>query len=73
MAVVLKAPAPEQIRSLRNWMIEHLAEHKMPLRWYLLDQIPRTSRGKINRENVMKQCAETEPLQLTEILRRTTE
>jgi oxalate---CoA ligase len=69
MAVVLKDSAPEQIRSLRGWMVEHLAEHKMPLRWYLLDEIPRTSRGKINRENVMKQCTEKEPLPLNEILK----
>ena len=40
------------MRALYRWMKAHLAEHKMPARWWLLDAIPRTSRGKINREPV---------------------
>jgi acyl-coenzyme A synthetase/AMP-(fatty) acid ligase len=36
----------------------------MPQRWYLLDEIPRTSRGKLNRENVARQCADLPQVRL---------
>ena len=45
----LRAPAPP--------CAQHLARHQMPVRWYLVDEIPRTSRGKINRDHIGRQCA----------------
>ncbi len=63
LAVVLEDRSPETLGRLRAWVAERIAEHRQPLRWYLLDEIPRTSRGKINREQVMQVCLEREPLQ----------
>jgi hypothetical protein len=34
----------------------------MPQRWYLLDEIPRSSRGKVNRASVAARCADLAPL-----------
>jgi acyl-coenzyme A synthetase/AMP-(fatty) acid ligase len=42
-------------------MRSQLAEFQMPQRWYLLPEIPRTSRGKINRATVAEACAGMQP------------
>jgi acyl-CoA synthetase (AMP-forming)/AMP-acid ligase II len=36
---------------------QRLAAHQMPRRWVLLQQIPRSSRGKLNRDAVAAHCA----------------
>ena len=69
MAVVLQNSEARTVAGLHDWIGRHLAEHKRPERWYLLQEIPRTSRGKLNRENVSRVCREQEPLKLGEILR----
>jgi acyl-CoA synthetase (AMP-forming)/AMP-acid ligase II len=69
MAVVLSDAGEATVRQLHAWMRERLAEPKMPVRWFLLDAIPRTSRGKINRDQVRAQCASLAPLDLARILR----
>ena len=60
----------ETIRELYGWMKSHLAEHKMPSRWWAIDAIPRTSRGKINREAVKTACTKMPALDLPSILSR---
>ncbi|RMF96070.1 MAG: long-chain fatty acid--CoA ligase [Gammaproteobacteria bacterium] len=65
LAVVLEDRSPETLAQLRQWVAERIAEHRQPLRWYLLDEIPRTSRGKINRGQVMQACLKREPLQFS--------
>jgi oxalate---CoA ligase len=57
IAVVLKEPSDDSFRSLHGWLKTRLAQFQMPQRWYLPDQIPRTSRGKINRTQVAQMCA----------------
>ena len=69
MAVVLEDPGEQSIRGLHKWISNHLAQHKHPERWYLLDEIPRTSRGKVNRDSVMKVCMKQTPLDLRGLLR----
>ena len=39
-----------------------LAKHQVPRRWYVLAEIPRTSRGKVNRATVATQCQNETPL-----------
>jgi acyl-CoA synthetase (AMP-forming)/AMP-acid ligase II len=70
MAVVLNDTKDETIRELYGWMRSHLAEHKMPSRWWAIDAIPRTSRGKINREAVKNACEKQPALDLPSILGR---
>jgi acyl-CoA synthetase (AMP-forming)/AMP-acid ligase II len=68
MAVVLSNRDNATIKALHNWMKAHLAEHKMPVRWWVVEEIPRTSRGKINRDAVKAACADIASLELAEIL-----
>ena len=68
IAVTLEENSDGTIRSLYQWTKRHLAEHKIPARWYLMDSIPRTSRGKINRNEVRDQCLRLAPLDLRKIL-----
>ena len=69
MAVVLKDESSATIRALHDWMKRRLAEFKMPVRWYMLDFLPRNSRGKISRKEVEELCAAKRPLDLQSILR----
>jgi acyl-CoA synthetase (AMP-forming)/AMP-acid ligase II len=69
MAVVLKRQDAEVIRALHHWMKAHLAEFKMPQRWYVVDALPENSRGKIIRRSVEEMCAGLAPLDLPAILR----
>jgi len=62
IAVVLKMASDENIRGLYDWLKQHLAKFQMPQRWYLLKEIPRTSRGKINRSSVAQECAALKPI-----------
>jgi len=68
MAVVLTKSDPDTIRALHDWMLHHLAEPKMPSCWWLVEAIPRTSRGKINRDSVKAACIDKAPLDLPRIL-----
>jgi acyl-CoA synthetase (AMP-forming)/AMP-acid ligase II len=49
-AVVLKGPATE--KELIAFARERLADHKVPKKLYLVEQIPHTATGKIQRRSV---------------------
>jgi long-chain acyl-CoA synthetase len=68
MAVVLCGDDPAVVRGLHAWMRQRLAEHQMPQRWYVVPEIPRTSRGKVNRDHVREACARLTPLNLRDAL-----
>jgi acyl-CoA synthetase (AMP-forming)/AMP-acid ligase II len=68
IAVVLSNKDDATIRALYSWMKVHLAEHKMPVRWWVVEEIPRTSRGKINRDAVKAACANFAAIDLNRIL-----
>ena len=69
IAVVLKSQSDESVANLYHWLKRHLAAHQMPQRWYLLDDIPRTSRGKVNRAEVARKCAALKPVNLPKMFR----
>lgn len=48
-----------------------LAAHQMPQRWYLLDEIPRTSRNKVNRSMVARRCETLKPVDMRGLFRGT--
>ncbi len=64
LALVMPDGSPERLRRLHAWLRLHLAEHQMPVRWYRLDQIPRTSRGKVNRDHIAEACGRVAPVDL---------
>ena len=68
VALVLKEPRVASLRALHNWMRSRLAKHQMPQRWYLLEEIPRTSRGKVNREQVAALCSSQKAIDLRSVL-----
>lgn len=72
MALVLVDDGEDTIRGLHAWLKSHLAEHKLPSRWWVVDAIPRTSRGKVNRDAVKAACEKRPPLDLPSILARGT-
>jgi len=69
LAVVLKETSDETIRRLYSWVKQHLAEHRIPVRWYIVNAIPRTSRGKVNRDRVAEECSRLTPVDLRQLLR----
>jgi len=70
IAVVLADAGDEAVLGLYDWIGDHLAEHKHPVQWYLLDEIPRTSRGKVNRASVRQACQSVQPLNIRDLLNR---
>jgi acyl-CoA synthetase (AMP-forming)/AMP-acid ligase II len=72
MALVLADQRDETICALYSWLKAHLAEHKLPSRWWIIDAIPRTARGKINRDAVKAACEKRPALDLPSVLARGT-
>ncbi|MBL8541139.1 MAG: acyl--CoA ligase [Betaproteobacteria bacterium] len=68
LAVALDSPGDDTVLSLYRWMRAHLAETKMPGHWWIVDAIPRTSRGKVNREMVRAACTDRPALDLPRII-----
>jgi oxalate---CoA ligase len=70
LAVVLDDRSDRSVIGLYDWMRARLAEHKHPARWYLVDEIPRSSRGKVNRDSIRRACMSATPLNLRKLLSR---
>jgi acyl-CoA synthetase (AMP-forming)/AMP-acid ligase II len=69
VAVVLADSADATILDLFDWTSSHLARHQVPQRWYVLAEIPRSSRGKVNRASVAERCASLPPVNLAALRR----
>jgi acyl-CoA synthetase (AMP-forming)/AMP-acid ligase II len=65
VAVVLHDEDPGTLLQLHDWTTTRLARHQLPRRWYVVPEIPRTSRGKINRAAVAEHCATRTPVNFT--------
>jgi acyl-CoA synthetase (AMP-forming)/AMP-acid ligase II len=61
IAVVLEPNTTETRRGLYEWTLQHLGSHRVPRRWYVIDAIPRSSRGKVNRASIAQSCALLKP------------
>ena len=57
VAVVLRAADVATLRRLHAWVRPRLAAYQLPRRWFLVDEIPRTSVGKPRRSEVAARCA----------------
>jgi acyl-CoA synthetase (AMP-forming)/AMP-acid ligase II len=55
IAVRLNPGATEDAEGLRAWCRERLRREAVPERWYIVQEIPRTTRGKVNRDAVRRQ------------------
>ncbi len=65
VAVVLQPTEGEVLGPLYQWTAAYLAAHQMPKRWYIVDEIPRTSRGKVNRRDVAAFCERQTPIRMS--------
>ena len=68
IALILKEPRVETLRALHEWMHSRLAKYQMPQRWSVLEEIPRTSRAKVNREQVAAKCGKQKPADVRSVL-----
>ena len=55
VAVRLAPGALSDVESLRAWCRERVRREAVPERWFIVEQIPRTMRGKVNRDAVRRQ------------------
>ncbi len=58
-AVRLVDGAGADAASLRAWCLERIRRESAPEKWYVVDEIPKSDRGKIDRRRVMEQCVKT--------------
>lgn len=56
VAVRLRENAVANEAALRDWCLSRIRRDCVPERWYVVDEIPKTDRGKINRDNVRRAC-----------------
>jgi oxalate---CoA ligase len=57
-AVLLLPGAAVDVETLRSWCRMRLRREMVPERWYLVDDIPRTAQGKVNRAMVRHRLIE---------------
>ena len=55
-AVTLRDNAEPDKAQLRAWCAERIKADCVPDKWYFMAEIPKTERGKVNRETVMRAC-----------------
>jgi acyl-CoA synthetase (AMP-forming)/AMP-acid ligase II len=56
-AIMLKKGSKLSSNDLFKWIIKYISDYKAPKIWYKVNKIPKTSRGKVNREEVAKFCS----------------
>ncbi len=57
------------LRQLHEVVTTKLGAHQVPARWYLVSEVPRTSRGKVNRRTVAEACSSLTPINWREVIR----
>jgi acyl-coenzyme A synthetase/AMP-(fatty) acid ligase len=58
-AVVLRPGASASQRELRRWMLDRLSPYKVPRRIWLVEALPRTRTGKVQRGELTRRWSET--------------
>ena len=49
-----------ELNEIKEWIVKKIVKDKIPEYWFILDKIPKTDRGKVNRDNVAKLCLDQE-------------
>ncbi|MFW6028548.1 MAG: AMP-binding enzyme, partial [bacterium] len=57
-AIRLLPTAAADVETLRSWCRTRLRREAVPERWFLVDNIPRTPQGKVNRAMVRQRLVE---------------
>jgi acyl-CoA synthetase (AMP-forming)/AMP-acid ligase II len=69
VAIVMRSDSDDVLVQLHQWTRTHLAGFQIPKRWYVVEEIPRTSRGKVNRDEVAMFCQPLTPVPFDKLLR----
>jgi acyl-CoA synthetase (AMP-forming)/AMP-acid ligase II len=56
VAVRLRDGSGVDQAALRTWCLEKIRRESVPERWYIVDEIPKNDRGKIDRQKVRESC-----------------
>ena len=59
VGVAIKLNEKENIEDIKQWCSDRLIKEKIPERWFVVDEIPKSDRGKINRDIVASICLNT--------------
>ena len=59
-AIQLRPESNLNSEVLREWALERIRRENVPERWFFVEEIPKSERGKINRQTVMSQCMNVE-------------
>ena len=51
----INAPA-QNLSDIQKWCFERLSREKVPVKWFVEEEIPKTDRGKLNRDLVAEHC-----------------
>jgi len=70
VAVVLDDDGDATVLALYEWTSRHVASHQVPQRWYVVTDIPRTSRGKVSRPAVAEYCDRMHPVNIATLRAR---
>ncbi|MGD9832428.1 MAG: class I adenylate-forming enzyme family protein [Piscinibacter sp.] len=70
VALVLADPGEAALLAVYREAVRRLAVHQLPRRWHLVEQIPRTARGKLSRSDVARRCAGAQPAFEQRVLER---
>lgn len=62
VAVCPSNAAGFDIAGLKSWVAEHLAREKRPQRWFIVESVPRSDRGKLDRAAVAQLCSNLTPV-----------
>tara|TARA_Y100000590_G_scaffold464118_1_gene632764 strand:- start:2488 stop:3948 length:1461 start_codon:yes stop_codon:yes gene_type:complete len=46
----------QNLSDIQNWCYERLSREKVPVKWFIEEEIPKTDRGKLNRDRVAEHC-----------------
>lgn len=55
-AVRLVSPEAPDPAALRAWCLQRIKRESVPEKWYVVDELPKTDRGKVDRRRVMESC-----------------
>lgn len=56
VAVALQPSRGRDLDEIKAWLTTQLDKDKRPDRWFIVDSIPKSDRGKVNRQAVAKAC-----------------
>jgi long-chain acyl-CoA synthetase len=59
VAIVAADGEPIDTDALKAWCSQHIRREAVPAKIFVLDELPRTDRGKLNRDRVRAACLQT--------------